>query len=569
MKRTLSALLALLMLMSLMACSASPNATTPDTTTPPVEEPADTTTTDVTEPDPEVTEEPDAEAPAEDTVPVEEPAVAGPLFDEPTTFSMWIGRSVLMDQGALSFNDTPAWQEVQERTNVTIDWEMVSELAATEQFNLMMVSESYTELIHQGNFATNGYQYYLDEDILVNLAPYFEDGFAPNYQAIRDEDEDVRRDTMLDSGDIATFYRILTTVQQTWKGLVASVVPAEAAGFQVDDLRTLDDLHDLLVAYKSAGVPIPYHMSPDGYDAPLLSAFGLGGGGWTSQFITVDDKIEYGFISDEFYEYLKLTNSWYNEGLIEPEFFGQVSDVVWDLSVLGDGDIGVTFAAATVVQLFSDIAGTEYRAILSPVRNEGDIRNVAQIAACTARTESAATAVTTACHDIEGAIKFLDYFYSDDMFLLANYGIEDVTYTLDENGDPQYTDLFLNDAENNWTSKSNYYALWGTVGYLYAWDAQKIGMADAVLYAYDLWNQNYVDERTLPTLSMTAEEVEACNSRYVDIATYVAESVVKFISGMEPLTEESYAAYVSNIEDMGIDECVEIYQAAYDRYMQR
>ena len=44
---------------------------------------------------------------------------------------------------------------------------------------------------------------------------------------------------------------------------------------------------------------------------------------------------------------------------------------------------------------------------------------------------------------------------------------------------------------------------------------------------------------------------------------------IKFIIGQEELSEASYAAYVDNIKSMRIDECTEILQAAYDRYLQR
>ena len=94
-------------------------------------------------------------------------------------------------------------------------------------------------------------------------------------------------------------------------------------------------------------------------------------------------------------------------------------------------------------------------------------------------------------------------------------------------------------------------------------------MPDSVLYAYGLWDQNYEDERTLPALPMTASEMETYSSRYSDIDTYVEESAVKFISGIQPLTPEFYSDYVEHIKSMNIDDCIGVYQAAYDRYLTR
>lgn len=543
MKRFLTLALILSMLLGLAACGSTPAQTN---------DPADNAAS------------PSAQPEAEEQAPA-----SNSLFSEPVTFTAWMAGSVLLDPNITDFNDTPAWQKVQEMTNVTIQWELVSPAASSEQFNLMMVAGNYPELINGGSFSTNGYQYYLDEDILVDLAPYITGGSAPHYQALRDADDDVRRDTMLDSGAITTFYRILTTIQQSWKGPYAQVAPAEAAGIDVDQVRTLDDYHSLLEVYRDAGLERPFHMSPDGFDPALLTAYNLGGSGLTSPFITIDGKIQYSFMMDEYYDYLTTAHSWYDEGLIEPEFFGTVGDVAWDMDLMSSGSYGITSAAATVAQMLTDMSGKEYRAILAPVLHSGDTRKIAQIAGTSARVETAVTSVTTACHDVEAAVKYLDYFYSDDMFYLANYGVEGLTYTLDEAGQPQYTDLFLNDTEHNWTAKSQYYALWGSAAFLYAWDAQKVGVPDSVLYAYDLWDQNFEDERTLPSLSLTASEMETYSSRYSDIQTYVAESAVKFISGMESLTPESFAAYVQHIQSMNIQDCIDVYQAAYDRYLAR
>ena len=63
--------------------------------------------------------------------------------------------------------------------------------------------------------------------------------------------------------------------------------------------------------------------------------------------------------------------------------------------------------------------------------------------------------------------------------------------------------------------------------------------------------------------------LHADTSYYSDISTYASEMVLKFIIGAEPLTEDSFADYVSHIEEMGIQNCIDIYQTAYERYLER
>ncbi len=45
--------------------------------------------------------------------------------------------------------------------------------------------------------------------------------------------------------------------------------------------------------------------------------------------------------------------------------------------------------------------------------------------------------------------------------------------------------------------------------------------------------------------------------------------VLKYITGAEPLTEESFANYQATLDSFGLQSCIEVYQAAYDRYLDR
>ena len=52
-----------------------------------------------------------------------------------------------------------------------------------------------------------------------------------------------------------------------------------------------------------------------------------------------------------------------------------------------------------------------------------------------------------------------------------------------------------------------------------------------------------------------------------DIATTISENVLSIIVGDKDISD--YEALRQQIKDMGIDTCIEIYQTAYDRYLQR
>ena len=66
---------------------------------------------------------------------------------------------------------------------------------------------------------------------------------------------------------------------------------------------------------------------------------------------------------------------------------------------------------------------------------------------------------------------------------------------------------------------------------------------------------------------MTLDENTEFSNLYVEIESFVQENNVKFIKGERSLDE--YDAYRKTLEDMGINRCIELRQAALDRYNAR
>ena len=71
--------------------------------------------------------------------------------------------------------------------------------------------------------------------------------------------------------------------------------------------------------------------------------------------------------------------------------------------------------------------------------------------------------------------------------------------------------------------------------------------------------------RLMPTLSISQEEQSEITKVMDDIYTYRQECINKFVMGVEPL--EKWDDAVAKIKSMGIDRAIEVYQTAYDRYV--
>jgi putative aldouronate transport system substrate-binding protein len=84
---------------------------------------------------------------------------------------------------------------------------------------------------------------------------------------------------------------------------------------------------------------------------------------------------------------------------------------------------------------------------------------------------------------------------------------------------------------------------------------------------YKVW-ETYEPVNAIPyRITQTADEGTELSSLYTDIETYVQECNVKFIMGQMSL--DDYDSYRDTLRSMGIERCIELKQAAVDRYYQR
>ena len=71
----------------------------------------------------------------------------------------------------------------------------------------------------------------------------------------------------------------------------------------------------------------------------------------------------------------------------------------------------------------------------------------------------------------------------------------------------------------------------------------------------------------LPSVYFPEDELSRNTNILSEVRTYVSEMFNKFIMGIEPLS--SFDEYQQRISDMGMDEVLESYQRAYDRYLEK
>ena len=87
--------------------------------------------------------------------------------------------------------------------------------------------------------------------------------------------------------------------------------------------------------------------------------------------------------------------------------------------------------------------------------------------------------------------------------------------------------------------------------------------------ALDKWSKQaeYAEGTALPRTVLTIDESSEYGDVYTDIKKYCDENIIAFITGSKSFDE--WDNFVKEVENMGIKRCIEIQQAAYDRYMNK
>ena len=178
--------------------------------------------------------------------------------------------------------------------------------------------------------------------------------------------------------------------------------------------------------------------------------------------------------------------------------------------------------------------------------------------------------ITTACRNVEAAVKWLDAHYSAEGSMLMNFGIEGLSYEMID-GYPTFTDLIANSPDGlAFDIAMSKYSLAANTTEVMNQDAREFAQlslrTDHQKAANKIWGSGDIS-LIIPPTSLTIEESTEYSKIMSEIDTYVAESIVRFIMNQIPL--ENFDDFVNNLKAMNIDRAIEIRQQAYDRYMAR
>lgn len=545
-KKLFALLLAAMMTTTLAACNSDSSNNSSASTSPAGEE--STATADASE--------------SSETVSAEPAEVTLPIADG-ETLTMFASLDPNATIVVTDYNDNTFFQELEKRTGVHIEWQLSSSADVTTNFNLMIASNQLPDLVSGAQNYSDGLDAGIDDGYYLDLTDKV-DEYMPHYQAVRKANHDVEIDTMTDSGRIPGIYQIFTETQGPFLGMQVRQDWLDKCG--LDTPVTFDDWEEMLTVFKDEmGAYAPLSLTFNGFDNVTG---GMAAGFDVKADFQLDEtgKVIYGPYSENWKAYVTKMHDWFEKGLIDPDFMTQDSMMV-DTTAVITGKTGAWQSMYTMAALYessSEDPDMNIVPVVAPVQSEEDQLHVRfrdlNLGTC--------VAISAKSDKWETAMKWMDYLFTDEGSLLASYGIEGDTYTLDESGNPVFTDKILNNPDYSFAQAiSNFTLPNGILGCDYDWTRELSAVPEKDVASFDVWGSAGQDY-TLPTLSLTKDESVERAGLVTDIQTYAKEKTTQMITGVLDI-ESEWDTYMSDIASMGIDRAIEITQAAYDRYLQR
>ena len=472
-----------------------------------------------------------------------------------------------------NMGDSPFYQELQKRTGVELEFIHPTVGQENEQFNLMVASGDLTDLVEHGMLDyKGGPEKAIQDKVIIDITDQIKQN-APNLTKVLQENPSWDKQVKTDAGKYYCFPAIRGAESLCyWNGLQIREDYLQKVGMEKPE--TIAEWEAVLTAFKDQlGIAYPLTLLNNNSSVlsflapqyPFIGAYGI-----TSDFYLKDGTVHFGAIESQYVDYLKLFNSWYQKGLLDPDYATQDSKTYDAKIASGKSAAYINSVGGGMAKYIAATQANDPNAKISavkyPVLNKGDEPNIGFKEFEYIQHQS--VSITPKCENVEAAVKFLDYGYSDEGHDLFNFGIEGVSYNMID-GYPTYTEEVTHNPEGlsmmNAMTKYNRGTLLGPTVQDPRYFEQYMPLPEQKETS-EIWALNDTSW-LMPPVTLTSEESGKITSKLNEINNYRREMELKFIMGVEPI--DNFDNYVQHLKGMGIDDVIAVYQAAVERYNAR
>lgn len=464
------------------------------------------------------------------------------------------------------FDDMDIVKEVNAAANIEIQWELVPDASVTEKRNLALSTGDVPDVM-LGMLTDTDIQ--KNTKLFLALDEYTD--YTPNMNEIMAEDEDVKAFMTLSDGH---YYSLAFWHEKPYEGAYSDLYInqdwLDACGLDLPN--TIEEFEEMLVAFKTQDPngngeadEIPFTFIQDHQYFGLYAMYTpFGVVDQVDRLDIKDGQIYFTANNDAWKEGTKWIASLYAQGLMDVEGFTQDRSMLFskgksDPVMIGslyafliDNVVGAdrveSYTYCLPLESTSGDGSRVYRYINNPIAGRGY------------------TAVSKNCENPERLIYWLDLNLLPEYSLQNTYG--SFGQQLIESTDPDYDyefaiapdgmsqdDYRFKGAPANFPSyiPAELYATLKTAPDV----ARKITYMDATA--------EYLTDESIPLVLFTDEESKELATLKTSIVDFVLQKQAAYVTGQTDI-DSDWEAYLAQLEAMGVDRYVQIYQDATDRY---
>lgn len=550
MKKILALILALTMILSMAACGASNT-----------EEPKAT--------DPAVVDTKPAEKETEPVVQAPQKNVDRYPLQSDKTFEVVAGSDIFGDDG-----ETVITAAMEKATGVDVDWSYLT----AEQVQLALTGKDLPDAIFlYASIMDKATMYeYGQGGYFVNFMDYLD--IMPNFSKVIEENPEVLKVVQNEDGSVYCLPTLTVTSTGFNNLLYYRTDMMKEIGWEKAPATT-----DEFIQFVSE---LQAHYGANDSEFIAVNAYAANRMGWSTKRImsyffpafgellltelTVDAQgnVVLGAATEQYKHLLEFMNELWETGAFNTNIYSQEATASQALAA-GDHVAIVTDHNGHTAEGYANMD------VLAPLTSEYyTTQHWYKAPSC---SWGRINAISTKCEDIETMVKWFDAWYAPASDPLNEEGtLYGITPWLGEIG----VDHALDDATGIYTelehegiemgkflaSESFQTALYsGYEGGLFPYSSEPVNGVGVKGRGTinNLWP--YAETPyDLNTLVLTQDETDTYNDAFTDINAYITERTAKFITG-ELDIEAEWDNYVKDLEKMGLQDIVDVYQAAYDR----
>ncbi|MDO5795084.1 MAG: ABC transporter substrate-binding protein [Turicibacter sp.] len=488
-----------------------------------------------------------------------------PIVNEQITLTFAAPKASL----APNFGEMSIIQQLEEQSNIEIEWNNIPDADYSTKKNLMLASEDLPDAFWNSGFSDYDLIKYGSEGLIIPLNDLIEE-YMPNLWAEMEKDPTIKSKLTAPDGNIYSLPTIeemglsrspfFTSINTQWLENLGLEMPT-----------TPEEFKEVLIAFRDQdangnGNPndeIPFSFMHMGWCmdiGDLMAAFGMPDN--VQHRIVRDGEVIFTAVQDEYKEALQYFHELYKEGLIDPESFTQDTS-----QYLAKGQNPNDILGSFIWWETAEVVGpdrAENFTVMAPWKNKEGIQVTGH-----ANGEDfgrAAFVVTKANENVAETLRFIDMCYEKYTSPQLNWGSEGDVFTRDENGV-----LVMNEAPEGTTMGEYRQKVAPGSGSPFIIRSEDFGTyvemesrAQERLETIETLFDPYMEEEFYPNVFFSEEDLDTINFIEADIMSYVNTKRAQWIT--EGGIEAEWESYKKELEKMGLNDLMEIYQRGLDSY---